>query len=152
MCPSRILDQEDRWTDALIHVSNFGRKRYKTVALHTHFNHPNEITWITQEAAQKLYRSCIIVRNQTVLLRGINNDLRTMKQLIRDLADMNIQPVSSFLPRFLSFPGSASKVLMDTYSITCIKATWSVASRICELRFERSLILSGIFEGLLRAS
>ena len=102
VCPSRILDPEDRWTDALIHVSNLGRKLCKNVALHTHFNHPNEITWITQEAAQKLYRSCVVVRNQTVLLRGVNNDLGTMKQLIKELADMNIQPVGIFFPCLLA--------------------------------------------------
>ena len=96
VCPSRILDPEDKWTDALIQISDLGRKLYKSVALHTHFNHPNEITWITKGAAQRLYRSCVTVRNQTVLLRGVNNDLSTLKQLIRDLASMNIQPVSSF--------------------------------------------------------
>ena len=94
VCPSRVLDPEDGWTDALIHVSDFGRKLCKHVALHTHFNHPNEITWITQAAAQRLFRSCVVVRNQTVLLRGVNNDLGTMSQLIRELANMNIQPVS----------------------------------------------------------
>ena len=94
VCPSRMLDPQDRWTDAIIRVSDLGRKLCKSVALHTHFNHPNEITWITQEAAQRLYRSCVVVRNQTVLLKGVNNDLGTMKQLIRELADMNVQPVS----------------------------------------------------------
>jgi len=96
VCPSRTLDPEDKWTDALVAVSNMGNQLGKSVALHTHFNHPNEITWITQNAAQKLFESGIVVRNQTVLLRGVNNDLATMKQLIRALANMNIQPVSSF--------------------------------------------------------
>lgn len=94
VCPSRVLDLEDRWTDALIYISNVGRKLYKSVALHTHFNHPNEITWITQEAAQRLFKNNVVVRNQTVLLKGVNNDLATMKKLIRGLADMNVQPVS----------------------------------------------------------
>ena len=94
VCPSRMLDPQDRWTDALIHITDLGRKLFKNDALHTHFNHPNEITWITREAAQRLYSSCVVVRNQNVLLKGVNNDLGTMKQLIRELADMNIQPVS----------------------------------------------------------
>lgn len=32
------------------------------------------------------------VRNQTVLLKGVNDDLATMSALIRKLADLNIQP------------------------------------------------------------
>ena len=92
--PSRTLDPEDTWTDALIHVTNMGRKLCKSVALHTHFNHPNEITWITRLAAQKLFQQGVTVRNQTVLLRGVNNDLKTMQRLIKELADMNVTPVS----------------------------------------------------------
>ena len=113
VCPSRFLDPDDRWTDALIHVSDFGRKLCKQVALHTHFNHPNEITWITQEAAHRLYKSCVVVRNQTVLLRGVNNDLGTMKQLIRELADMNIQPVSTLFPCALAVRPSRIGLISD---------------------------------------
>ena len=64
------------------------------VALHTHFNHPNEISWVTREAAQLLMSNGVVVRNQSVLLRGVNDDVHTMGKLIRELADMNIQPVS----------------------------------------------------------
>jgi lysine 2,3-aminomutase len=37
----------------------------------------------------------VTVRNQSVLLRGVNDDLKTMSALIRGLADINIQPVCS---------------------------------------------------------
>lgn len=93
VCPSRFLDPLDRWTDALIQVSNQGREMGKNVALHTHFNHPNEITWITALAAQRLFEAAVTVRNQTVLLKGVNNDLKTMRELIGRLAELNIQPV-----------------------------------------------------------
>ena len=104
VCPSRILDDNDAWTDALVHVTDYGRQRCKSVALHTHFNHSNEITWITRLAAEKLFQRCVTVRNQTVLLRGVNNDVGTMRKLIGDLADLNIQPVSfSFSFFFFTF-------------------------------------------------
>jgi hypothetical protein len=35
-----------------------------------------------------------MVRNQTVLLRGVNDDVETMGRLVRGLADNNIFPVS----------------------------------------------------------
>lgn len=94
VCPSRILDKNDPWTDALIALSNKGKKLGKAIAVHTHFNHPNEITWLTRLATQKLFENGVIVRNQSVLLRGVNDDVEVMKRLIRDLADMNVTPVS----------------------------------------------------------
>ncbi|PPQ89779.1 hypothetical protein CVT25_008065 [Psilocybe cyanescens] len=92
VCPSRILDANDTWSSALIAISNMGKKMGKAVAVHTHFNHPNEITWITKLAAQHLFESGVTVRNQTVLLRGVNDDVSVMKTLINNLANMNIQP------------------------------------------------------------
>ncbi|KAK2755911.1 hypothetical protein FQN54_005707 [Arachnomyces sp. PD_36] len=92
VCPSRVLDPEDEWTNTLIEISNEGRRRGKSIAVHTHFNHPNEISWITALSAQKLFENAVTVRNQTVLLKGVNNDVTTMKRLIRGLADINIQP------------------------------------------------------------
>ncbi|KAE9406127.1 kama family protein [Gymnopus androsaceus JB14] len=90
--PSRILTTDDAWTQALLDASAKARKMGKSVALHTHFNHPNEMTWITRLAARKLYENGVVVRNQTVLLRGVNDDVETMKSLIRMLADNNIMP------------------------------------------------------------
>ena len=51
-----------------------GRKLHKEVVLHTHFNHPNEITGITEDAMNKLFERGITVRNQSVLQRGVNDD------------------------------------------------------------------------------
>lgn len=93
--PSRTLDEADGWTSELIRLSKRGRERGKQVALHTHFNHCQEISWVTREAAQKLFSHGVMVRNQSVLLRGVNDDVATMSSLIRELADMNIQPVCS---------------------------------------------------------
>ncbi|OHE93658.1 L-lysine 2,3-aminomutase [Colletotrichum orchidophilum] len=92
VCPTRILDPNDAWVNALVAVSSKARRAGKAVALHTHFNHPNEISWISEEASQKLFEAGVVVRNQTVLLRGINDDVGTMSTLIRKLADNNILP------------------------------------------------------------
>ncbi|RMZ71301.1 L-lysine 23-aminomutase [Pyrenophora seminiperda CCB06] len=92
VAPGRILDDTDPWTDALIEVSNKGREMGKQVCLHTHINHANEITWITRLAANKLFKHGVIVRNQSVLLKGVNNHKDTLLDLIKTLADINIQP------------------------------------------------------------
>ena len=92
--PSRILDPNDTWTDALIHISKLGREMGKDVAIHTHFNHPNEFSWVTREAAQRLFANSVTVLNQSVLLKGVNDSVPMMSALLRELADSNIKPVS----------------------------------------------------------
>ena len=64
----------------------------KQVCLHTHINHANEITWITRLAANKLFKHGVIVRNQSVLLKGVNNTFTALFDLIKTLSDINIQP------------------------------------------------------------
>jgi lysine 2,3-aminomutase len=93
--PSRTLDPDDDWTDELIALVKRGRECGKQIALHTHFNHPNEFSWVSREASQKLFANGVIVRNQSVLLKGVNDIVETMGALIRELADNNIQPVNN---------------------------------------------------------
>jgi lysine 2,3-aminomutase len=89
--PQKILT-DDAWTDALTGVVEKGRKLHKEVVLHTHFNHPNEITGITEAAMNKLFERGITVRNQSVLQRGVNDDKDVMKLLIKRLGHVNVHP------------------------------------------------------------
>ena len=50
------------------------------------------MSWITREACRVLHENNIIVRNQSVLLRHINDDKDTMLSLVRDLSKNMIQP------------------------------------------------------------
>jgi lysine 2,3-aminomutase len=89
--PMKILT-DPAWTDALAGVVQRGRTLGKEVVIHTHFNHPNEITDITQRAANVLFERGVYVRNQTVLMRGVNDDVATMIRLIKRLEYVNIHP------------------------------------------------------------
>jgi lysine 2,3-aminomutase len=89
--PQRILT-DDAWTDALTRVVERGRKLHKEVVLHTHFNHPNEITGITEDAMNKLHERGIFVRNQSVLQRGVNDSPQTMTLLVKRLGHVNVHP------------------------------------------------------------
>ena len=55
--------------------------KFKDVCLHTHFNHPNEVTPIVELAMRRLHEHGLFVRNQTVLLRGVNDDVDTLQRL-----------------------------------------------------------------------
>jgi len=87
--PMKILT-DAAWTDALTSIVEQGRKLGKDVMLHTHFNSPNEISWITQQAMQVLFERGIMVRNQSVLIRGVNDDKHTMRKLVKQLGYMNV--------------------------------------------------------------
>src|SRR5215469_5978274 len=89
--PMKILT-DAAWTDALTSIVEQGRKLGKDVMLHTHFNSPNEISEITQRAMQVLFERGIMVRNQSVLIRGVNDDKHTMRKLIKQLGYMNVHP------------------------------------------------------------
>lgn len=89
--PMRITSDKG-WTDALLHVVETGRKKGKEVVLHTHFNSANEITEFTREAMDYLFKQGVTVRNQSVLIRGVNNQPEDMIHLIRKLSYMNVQP------------------------------------------------------------
>jgi lysine 2,3-aminomutase len=87
--PQKILSDHE-WVDAVTRVTDLGRKLHKEVVLHTHFNHPNEITTITQSALNKLFERGIFVRNQSVLQRGVNDDPDTMKLLVKRLGHVHV--------------------------------------------------------------
>jgi len=87
--PSKIIT-DVAWLDALTSVVERGRKMGKEVVLHTHFNNPNEITWITQKAMRLLFERGIFVRNQSVLIRGVNDDKRVMQLLVKRLGYINV--------------------------------------------------------------
>jgi lysine 2,3-aminomutase len=94
--PQKVLTHFD-WIDAIAKVGEKGRQLHKEVAIHTHFNHPREITWISKRAADLLFERGIKVRNQSVLLRGVNDNEDTMITLIRRLSYINIQPYYVYL-------------------------------------------------------
>ncbi len=106
VAPGRVLEgpgEGDGWIEALIEVSDKARRAGKMMAWHTHFNHPQEMSWVSELACKRLFEAGVTVRNQSVLLRGVNDDLETMGGLIRRLADNCVVPVSWLLQFCCSF-------------------------------------------------
>jgi lysine 2,3-aminomutase len=133
VCPNRILDPEDGWTDALIYVHEQARKAGKRMALHTHFSHPNEISWVTELASKRLVDAGVTVRNQTVLLRGVNDNVETMGALIRTLADtLRIQPVRKKHDACLSQRISNANIWQSTmYTNATWFQGWNISEHLC---------------------
>ncbi len=94
--PMKLIT-DDAWFDALTRIVERGRKLHKEVVLHTHFNHPKEITEITKRAMDRLMERGITVRNQTVLQRGVNDSPETMTLLVKRLGHVNVHPYYVYL-------------------------------------------------------
>jgi lysine 2,3-aminomutase len=93
--PQKILSDE-AWLDALTRVVELSRALHKDVVVHTHFNHPNEITGITQAAMNRLTERGIHVRCQTVLQRTVNDSAAVMQLHVRRLSYLNVHPYYVF--------------------------------------------------------
>jgi lysine 2,3-aminomutase len=89
--PMKLLTDHE-WVDALTAIVEKGRKLHKEVVLHTHFNHPNEITAITKRALDGVFERGIITRNQCVLQRGVNDRVDTMQLLVKRLGHCQVHP------------------------------------------------------------
>jgi lysine 2,3-aminomutase len=88
--PSRFNDE--RLLETMAKYSQPGRRVYVV----TQFNHPKEITSQSIKAVQNLIKSGVIVNNQTVLLREVNDDPGTLAELQNRLVGVGVNPYYVF--------------------------------------------------------
>lgn len=88
--PMRII--EDR--QLLSALKRYTQK--KQLYLVTQFNHPNEMTSQARAAVSALLRCGLVLKNQTVLLRGVNDSPETLGTLLRKLTSFGIVPYYVF--------------------------------------------------------
>ncbi len=81
VCPQRI-------TPELVEML----RKYHPIWLNTHFNHPDEITPESSAACARLADAGIPLGNQSVLLRGINDCVNIMKNLVHKLVMIRVRP------------------------------------------------------------
>jgi len=67
-------------------------KKYHPIYVNTHFNHPWEITPESKRACELLADAGIPIGNQTVLMKGVNDDPEVIKELFRKLLLMRVRP------------------------------------------------------------
>jgi len=70
--------------------------RHGPLFVHTHFNHPAEITREARDACRHLVDAGVPLANQTVLLRGVNDNVDTLENLFRGLLTMRVRPYYLF--------------------------------------------------------
>ena len=67
-------------------------RKYHPLYINVHFNHPDELTENAVKALAKLANAGIPLGNQTVLLKGVNDDPVVMKQLLHKLLMARVRP------------------------------------------------------------
>ena len=67
-------------------------RRYHPLWMSLHFTHPDELTPEVAEACGRLADAGIPLGSQTVLLKGVNDDVDTMKRLFHGLLKIRVRP------------------------------------------------------------
>ena len=67
-------------------------KKHHPLYVNTHFNHPREITAQSSRACDRLADAGIPLGNQTVLLKGVNDDPLVMRELMQRLLAIRVRP------------------------------------------------------------
>lgn len=84
--PQKLFDQ-----DLIDLLASAGK-----VWIQTHFNHPREITPEAARVCNALLRAGMPVNNHSVLLKGVNDSLETMRALMRALLRIKVRPYYLF--------------------------------------------------------
>lgn len=71
-------------------------KKYHPLYVNVHFNHPREITEESERACGLLADAGIPLGNQSVLLRGVNDDPKIMRELLHKLLKIRVRPYYLF--------------------------------------------------------
>ncbi len=67
-------------------------KEAKPVIVVTHLNHPEEITPLMRKAVKRISDSGIMLLNQSVLLRGVNDNADILRDLFTGLTECGVKP------------------------------------------------------------
>jgi lysine 2,3-aminomutase len=88
--PSRFEDDE------LLSILSRHSRPDRRIYVVTQFNHPKEITKQSIKAVDNLIKSGVIVNNQTVLLKGVNDNPMTLANLQNMLVSIGVNPYYVF--------------------------------------------------------
>lgn len=87
-----LVNLPQRITESLVHIL----KQYAPIYINTQFNHPLEITPESLKACNMLADNGIVLGNQMVLLKGINDNKYTVQCLNEHLFNMRVRPYYIF--------------------------------------------------------
>jgi KamA family protein len=84
--PDRILTDPE----LIKALARYGKKKQLYVI--THFNHPAEFTDQSREAIRTLQKAGLVIKNQTVLMKGVNDDPHVLARVLKEISGLGIVP------------------------------------------------------------
>jgi len=111
--PSRFDDR------GLLDVLKEYSQRERRIYVVTQFNYPREITKKAIKAVDNLIQSGVIVNNQTVLLKGVNDYPRTLAKLQNKLISIGVNP-------YYVFQFRPVKRFKHSFHVPLVKGIWMV--------------------------
>ena len=118
--PARVTD------DMIAALKRFGRAVY--VALHA--NHPRELTPAADAACARLIDAGLPMVSQSVLLRGVNDDVETLSALMRAFVERRIKPY--YLHHADLAPGTAHLRVGIAEGQALVRALLGRVSGLCQ--------------------
>jgi lysine 2,3-aminomutase len=88
--PQKIIEDQELIDVLRKHAPR--SRRDAQLYVNTHFNHPNEITDESYQAIKIVRELGIPIGNQSVLLKGVNDDTDVMRDLVHALGGMGVRP------------------------------------------------------------
>lgn len=104
------------------------------VRLVFHINHPYEIDDIVEAKIKEIRTSGIRMYSQFPLLRGINDNSKVLIKLLVKMDELNIRPLSIFIPDPISY-GAVNRVSANRIEKIMDEVNWNTPSWINSTRF-----------------
>lgn len=108
-------------------------RTYRPLWFLTQFNHPREITPEASLACGRLLEAGIPVLNQSVLLKGVNDDYRTMRELLYGLERIGVKPYYLFQCEDVKGTGHFRVDVRDGMKL--MEKLWKTTSGVCLPRY-----------------
>ena len=107
--------------------------KYK-VRLVFHINHPYEIDDIVESKINEIRNQGIRMYSQFPMLRGINDNTKVLIRLLKKMDELNIRPLSIFIPDPISY-GAVNRISVERIEKIIDEINWKTPSWINSVRF-----------------
>ena len=104
------------------------------VRLVFHINHPYELDDVVEKKINEIRQSGIRMYSQFPLLRGINDNSKVLIKLLIKMDELNIRPLSIFIPDPISY-GAVNRISASRIEKIMDEVNWNTPSWINSTRF-----------------
>ena len=104
------------------------------VRLVFHINHPYEIDEVVEEKINEIRKAGIRMYSQFPLLRGINDNSKVLIKLLIKMDELNIRPLSIFIPDPISY-GAVNRISASRIEKIMDEVNWNTPSWVNSARF-----------------